>query len=199
MRDGVDDSPRSQTKTADIPAKETLTEIANTDDADGNMQDKADDAKTVSSPREIVGEIKAMSVSNPPDGIQAESETMIADIKAIIVAAYGKVSALTDVGKSAEPFIHDYLAFLHYAYGSVSGEKYGQSESFIRALCGDIVGKDPVPVSAKLLAVADRKFGGGMLVSVISLTEKLLTAFVSVTGADGKTAGDILTPIKRLL
>ena len=154
MRDGVDDSPRSQTKTADIPAKETLTEIANTDDADGNMQDKADDAKTVSSPREIVGEIKAMSVSNPPDGIQAESETMIADIKAIIVAAYGKVSAVTDVGKSAEPFIHDYLAFLHYAYGSVSGEKYGQSESFIRALCGDTVGKDPVPVSAKLLAVA---------------------------------------------
>ena len=117
MRDGVDDSPRSQTKTADIPAKETSTEIANTDDADGNMQDKADDAKTVSSPREIVGEIKAMSVSNPPDGIQAESETMIADIKAIIVAAYGKVSSVTDVGKSAEPFIHDYLAFLHYAYG----------------------------------------------------------------------------------
>ena len=140
-----------------------------------------------------------MPVSNPPDGIQAESETMIADIKAIIVTAYGKVSTVTDVGKSAEPFIHDYLAFLHYAYGSVSGGKYGQAESFIRALCGDIVGKDPVPVSAKLLAVADRKFGGGMLVSVISLTEKLLTAFVSVIGADGKTVGDILTPIKRLL
>lgn len=77
------------------------------------------------------------------------------EIEGYIVAAYKLVSSFTDVGKSAAPFVNDYLAFLR---GIISGTSY------------------KLPVAAKLLAVADKKRGAGLLKKTIAASEKLLIA-----------------------
>ena len=60
---------------------------------------------------------------------------------------------------------------------------------------------DGVPVSVKLLAVADKKFGGDLLNEVAAKTEELFTLFSSALRTIGKYPADysaILALLKSL-
>lgn len=71
-----------------------------------------------------------------------------------------------------------------------------KAEEFAVNLAGD-----GVPVSVKLLAVADKKFGGDLLNEVAAKTEELFTLFSSALRTIGKYPADysaILALLKSL-
>ncbi len=71
-----------------------------------------------------------------------------------------------------------------------------KAEGFAVNLAGD-----GVPVSVKLLAVADKKFGGDLLNEVAAKTEELFTLFSSALRTIGKYPADysaILALLKSL-
>lgn len=68
-------------------------------------------------------------------------------------------------------------------------------------LFGGVVAGDGVPVSVKLLAVADKKFGCDLLNEVAAKTEELFTLFSSALRTIGKYPADysaILALLKSL-
>lgn len=110
------------------------------------------------------------------------------------------MSKVTNVGNSPSIFTADYNAFLRKGLSLISdGDE--KAEEFAVNLVGGVVAGDGMPVSVKLLAVADKKFGGDLLNEVTAKTEELFTLFSSALRTIGKYPADysaILAPLKSL-
>lgn len=110
------------------------------------------------------------------------------------------MSKVTNVGNSPSIFTADYNAFLRKGLSIISnGEE--KAEEFAVNVVGSVVAGDGVPVSVKLLAVADKKFGGDLLNEVAAKTEELFTLFSSALRTIGKYPADfssLLAPLKSL-
>lgn len=110
------------------------------------------------------------------------------------------MSKVTNVGNSPSIFTADYNAFLRKGLSLISdGDE--KAEEFAVNLVGGVVAGDGMPVSVKLLAVADKKFGGYLLNEVAAKTEELFTLFSSALHTIGKYPADysaILAILKSL-
>ena len=113
--------------------------------------------------------------------------------------AYEIVSKVTDVGNSATLFAADYSAFLRRCLSRISdGEK---AETFADEIVGKNVGGEDLPVSIKLLAVADKKFGSKLRQDVIIKTENLFSLYSFAAKENGYEVADfshLLAPLKSL-
>ena len=110
------------------------------------------------------------------------------------------MSKVTAVGNSPSIFTADYNAFLRKGLSLISGGDE-KAEEFAVNLVGDNLTCDDMPVSVKLLAVADKKFGSNLLKEVIAKTEELFSIFSTVVSIVGKYPADfspLLTPLKSM-
>ena len=151
-------------------------------------------------PKAETAERKEEKSVDPFAKIKTECEKIVNEISNRVSEAYLNVSKVTNVGNSPSIFTADYNAFLRKGLSLISdGDE--KAEEFAVNLVGGVVAGDGMPVSVKLLAVADKKFGGDLLNEVAAKTEELFTLFSSALCTIGKYPADysaILAILKSL-
>ena len=186
-----------------VASPESFDKIQNAAKNVSEIEDAVGEELTDFSPRVTETETEEKKEEKPADPfekIKTECEKIVNEIGESVSEAYLNVSKVTNVGNSPSIFVADYNAFLRKGLSAISnGEE--KAEEFAVNLAGGIVAGDGVPVSVKLLAVADKKFGGDLLNEVAAKTEELFTLFSSALRTIGKYPADysaILALLKSL-